>query len=43
MNEEESSQAKATYIVPIVAPTKMAPKVAPRDGMAGEGFEDITG
>ncbi len=41
MNERELSQAKVTYMAPMVAPTKRAPKVSPREGIPGEGCEDI--
>ncbi len=34
---------KGTYMAAMVAPTKRAPKVFPRDGIAGDCWEDIAG
>ncbi len=35
--------SKDTYMAPMVAPTKRAPNVSPREGITGKGCEDIAG
>ncbi len=43
-NEKSNSRGrKDTHMAAMVAPTKRAPKVLPRDGITVDGCEDIAG